>query len=83
MKVVCVNAKNYFLSGKPNALRLNTVYEVLADHGWAYSLVGFPSDCMLAFSKQRFRPVVEKKTDISVFQKILDNPKQRITETVE
>lgn len=42
-------------------------------------IIELPNDAPLW--AHRFRPIVERKTDISIFQRILENPKVPIKET--
>lgn len=75
-KVVCVDASPD-LNGEPTPAALNTVYTVdgidaCGPHCCGLILAEVPlhlgrwSHCSM-----RFRPIVERKTDISVFHKIL------------
>lgn len=94
-KVVCVEDRPhmFYKRGSPamDGLRKDTVYTVRAvgiDPHWktpALWLVEIVrpirgSKTEIGYDPRRFRPVVERKTDISIFKEILNNPRIRIPE---
>jgi hypothetical protein len=74
-KVVCVDDSPGAYSGI-KVLRLNAVYTITHVFPWNGVLLAEvdppppPPAILRAFSKDRFRPLIERKTDISVFQQI-------------
>ncbi len=84
-KVVCVDAGPFRGASVPTPLVLNRVYTVAGfdlfeclilaeqpgrnDAGWSAD-IGYAPD--------RFRPVVERKTDISIFTAMLTGKKQKV-----
>jgi len=84
-KVVCIN------DDKSASLRLGCVYTVVGlldrmlptclgttEYGVAL-LEAKPNELHIGFASSRFRPVVERKTDISIFKAMLNPSKQRIS----
>jgi hypothetical protein len=75
-KVVCVDASRTVM-GEPVPLIVGTVYEIsyidTSPGPVAFRLMGVDGNGRISglFNAARFRPVVEKKTDISVFEEIL------------
>ena len=72
-KVVCVNALG------TRGLVVGKEYEVSYVHHDHCIAVGFdprPLDYHIAYSSGRFRPIVERKTDISIFTEML-NPTRK------
>lgn len=74
-KVVCINDGNYFNikdelgSGYDGGLRNGNIYTItMIEDGKFLHLAEMARN---AWNKCRFRPVVEKKTDISIFQEML------------
>lgn len=70
-KVVCIDDSPSWL-GDLSALERNKVYTVAAvfEHGITVGEIETPSP-YLWFSLTRFRPIVEPKTDISIFTQML------------
>ena len=91
-KVVCVDDdfinKNLCAEIPPNLPCLNTVYtvrEIINDWGREFlrlceitNAVAAGIGVEPAFSIKRFRPVVERKTDISIFTAMLNPSKQKV-----
>lgn len=82
-KVVCVDASAGRSSGLPSPLRLNAIYtikeigtlpDLSGDVGVRLYEVDPPTDArpLFGFRLSRFRPLVERKTDISVFTAMLN-----------
>jgi len=79
-RVVCIDASPTYL-GKPVPLRRGTVYTVAAlgdeDFYGVFGVylaeidAGSDSKHLDAFRHTRFRPVIERKTDISVFEEMI------------
>jgi len=70
-KVVCVDATCY-----EHFLRKDAIYTVRSiacqfDDIWIRLCEVLPTEEMGGFSKRRFRPIVERKTDISIFKSML------------
>jgi hypothetical protein len=81
-KVVCVNAGplvnpigNVHVAPQLEEGRVYTVLAVAAGKGLLLMEVA-PSPPHPAFNAERFRPVVERKTDISIFRAMLNPSKQ-------
>jgi hypothetical protein len=76
-KVVCVDAA---VRERPCSLKKDNIYTItntgifLSD-AWVAVAEARPADGSIGFYADRFRPVVEKKTDISMFTALL-NQKQ-------
>lgn len=75
MKVVCVDAR-----GCGPRLVVGGIYTVRAmDAEWVYfeepSTFGIYGPNMAGYRYRRFRPVQERKSDISIFTAMLDKPK--------
>jgi len=79
-KIVCIDAGPTYL-GKPVPLRKGAVYTVAGvgeeDFYGAYGVylaevaAGSDGKHLDAFRHTRFRPIIERKTDISVFESML------------
>jgi len=74
-KVVCVNASNgdresNFGRGYDLGLREGEIYTVLSAHAEFIEVDRVKGGC--GWDAVRFRPLVEHKTDISIFQRMLD-----------
>lgn len=68
-QVICVNAGLGFGSGRPVDLKLYAAYTVGGfDEAGHMHVGGIEHYC-----PSRFRPIQERKTDISVFTKMLDS----------
>ena len=85
-KVVCVDDRPFFSEGVPVPLVLGRIYTVAGfDNHDCLVLVeqpgrnfaGWRSD--LGYQKSRFRPVVERKTDISIFKAMLNPSDVRVS----
>ena len=81
-KIVCIDDSNC-TCGKPSGLILRDVYTVV----WTSSYFGEPVVHLAEYQDMeghsgalasRFRPLVEKKTDISIFKKMLTPSDERI-----
>lgn len=75
-KVVCVDASPYYCTPRVStSLRLNAVYTIRALHDLygitCVSVEEIEGGIEHAFAATRFRPVVTRKTDISIFTKLL------------
>lgn len=82
-KVVCVNADHSQVLVEGRVYTVESVFgQVLPtalgkkDTGVSLHEV-FPTRSGLGFAASRFRPVVERKTDISIFQAMLEPKKAR------
>lgn len=73
--VVCVDASPYYFARVETSLRLNAVYTVRALHDLygitCVNVEEIEGGIEHAFAATRFRPVVKRKTDISIFTKLL------------
>lgn len=78
-KVVCIRAGAYYSGALDTGLRLNAVYTVARIYeGGLMAVAEIPTnDICDALNKDRFRPVVERKTDISIFTAMLLREKVR------
>lgn len=80
-KVVCVNDKPMFgwlwTNDKPEIGTVYTVARVIAGRYGSYQSLLLVEICNddLGYRAERFRPVVERKTDISIFTKMLTGTK--------
>ena len=94
-KVVCIDddwaIQEYQRQWVPNVPAKGAVYTISEitnlpqDYGCSLRLVELPNpippwDDIARFSVTRFRPVVERKTDITVFEEILRNTKAPVTD---
>lgn len=75
-KVVCVNNHGVPEPHKPDLQSVYTIASVrYVDNGWGVTLVELPTfdteEYFAEFCAERFRPAVDRPTDISVFTKIL------------
>lgn len=81
-KVVCIRDANCELgSGYDHGLRNGSVYTI-ADFSRGSVAAGYLVLAEIkkgAWHPSRFRPVVERKTDISVFTKILDDVRKPVS----
>lgn len=90
MKVVCVDAGAFRSEGVPTPLVLNRVYTVVG-FDWADCLIlaeqpGRSSlgwSASLGYDPIRFRPVVERETDISALKALLDTKRITLPDLVD
>lgn len=75
-KIICINASP-FAFGWPNPwavgeeLTDGTIYTVLAVDGDAIQIMEIKRPFRWGYAASRFRPIVERKTDISIFTRML------------
>lgn len=75
-KVVCIDATSY---GPWPHLKQGAVYTVLLTTAFDGNRAYLTVDCQEGggqYMRHRFRPIVEKKTDISIFTKMLTGTKE-------
>jgi hypothetical protein len=84
-KVVCVNDGPSRFNGQPSNLVRGNVYTIKAS--WLHWLWGLPVVLLDeidppgtndSFDSTRFRPIVERKTNISIFKKILTPKREKL-----
>lgn len=86
-KVVCVDDRPTPLGFAPpfeagNVLTIIAITEGFSHHGRDFGLIFHEVPCVApyddGYSVKRFRPVVERKTDISIFKAMLNPSKQTL-----
>jgi hypothetical protein len=68
--VECINAGPGFASGKPIELVQNAIYRIRDIGGMSGNLVNVGT--IHYYAPERFRPIVERKTDIAIFTAMLN-----------
>ena len=82
-KVVCIDNKVRPITAYPESLKklkVNGIYHIVKiTHGGAgvhIAEIAAPGET--SFYSDRFRPIVERKTDISTFEKLLDTKNHKV-----
>ncbi len=82
-KVVCVDNKVRPMTAHPEILKnlkVNGIYHItkITHGGLGVHIAEILSPNETSFFSNRFRPVVERKTDISTFEKLLDTKNHKV-----
>jgi hypothetical protein len=83
-KVVCVDDGPSAFGGEPTNVKKGCVYTISyfgLDADWPCVLLAElnPPGFKAWYNAQRFRPVVERKTDISIFTAMLNPSRKKVT----